>query len=128
MALFSWLKKKKEPHSFVFICRGPDPSGLTDVIHGFGILGSGMYEAMVQLGFSGKEENVHVYGPEWNKTRYSSWRPTPGENKDLMAKVKKALAEAGFTYNGEDVKTIKFNPETSYAQMGFFMAYLFIEK
>ncbi len=69
-----------------------------------------------------------MFGPDWNKTVYSSWKPSSGEVKDLMTKIKNKLSENGFSYNCEDVKTACYDPSTSYAQMGFFMAYLFIEK
>ena len=129
MGLFSWIKKGgKKQHCFVFICRGPDPTGFTNIVQNMGMTGRGLYEAMVHFGYQGKEENMHMYGPDWNKTRYSSWKPDPDEVKDLMAKVKKALQQEGFTYNGEDVKTARYDPSTSYAQMGLFMTYLFIEK
>ena len=129
MGLFSWIKKGgKQPHCFVFVCRGPDPTGMSDVIQHFGMTGQGMYEAMVQLGYKGKKENMHMYGPDWNKTRYSSWKPMPDEITDLMAKVKKTMQEDGFPYAGEDVKTLRFNPATSFGQMGLFMTYLFTER
>lgn len=129
MALFSKLKGiGKKQHCFVFVCRGPDPSGMMDVIQHFGMTGQGMYEAMVQLGYKGKAENVHMYGPDWNRTRYSSWKPLPDEVDDLMAKVKKEMQAAGFPYNGEDVKTMRFNPATSFGQVGLFMTYVFLER
>ena len=129
MGLFSKLKLgKKKQHCFVFICRGPDPTGMTDLFQSFGMTSRGLYDTMVKFGYKGKEENMHMFGPDWNKTRYSSWKPTPDEVKDLMAKVKQVLQEEGFPYNGEDVKTIRYDPSTSYGQMGLFMTYLFIEK
>lgn len=129
MGLFSFLKKKnkKEQHAFVFICRGPDPTGLSNILEGIGGAGD-FYSAMVHYGYEGKESNVHVLSPNWNDTRYSSWKPTPDEVEDLLPKVKKELQKRGFTYAGENVSTARFNQETTFGQMGFFMTYLFIEK
>ena len=129
MGLFSKLKLgKKKQHCFVFICRGPDPSGMTKAMRSMHMTDRGLYEAMVQYGFQGKAEDLHMYGPDWNRTQYSSWKPTPTEGDDLLAKIKKALQKEGFTYNGENVKTARYDPSTTYGQMGLFMTYLFIEK
>ena len=40
--------------------------------------------------------------------------------------MKAKLRADGYSYNGENIKTARYAEETSYAQMGFFMAYVFI--
>lgn len=116
-------------HAFVFICRGPDPSGMTKILRSIGMTGRGLPEAMRKVGFSGPDRNVHMYTPDWNSKVYSSWQlKQSGEMNDLMTKIRATLKNEGFKYKGEAVKTLQYAEETSYAQMGLFIAYLFIRK
>ena len=119
--------KSKGEYAFVFICRGPDPSGLTNILQGIGMTGDGLYEAMQHFGYTGSRDHVIMYGPNWNDTVYSSWLVKgPGEADDLIGKMKAKIRADGYSYNGENIKTARYAEETSYAQMGFFMAYVFI--
>lgn len=127
MGLFSRFKKK-EQYAFVFVCRGPDPTGMTNMIRSFHIPVDGLYDSMRHFGFTGPMTNLFFYGPEWNGTRYSSWKVTADEGDDLLEKIKKKLREKGFTYNGEDLKTGCYDESSTYAKMGLFIAYMFIEK
>lgn len=122
------LGDDRKPYAVVFICRGPDPSGLTNILSHMAMSDRGLYEAMAQLGFKGPRSNLIALGPDWNKTVYSSWKPTPDEVDDLISKIKKELSSRGFTYRGEDIRTARYDPSTSYGKMGLFMAYIFIKK
>lgn len=127
-SIFSKKPKKSAPHAFVFICRGPDPSGLSSIISHMAMTDRGLYEAMKHFGYTGSQENLVMFGPDWNSTTYSSWRVQgEGEADDLSEKIEKAVREAGYSYEGENIKTARYDPSTSYAQMGLFMAYYFTE-
>ena len=119
---------KRGPWAFVFICKGPDPSGMRSMFHGFGMTDRGVYDAMKSFGFTGSPDNVVMFGPDWNSTTYSSWKPQgEGEADDLVRKIKEALKKKGFAYNGEAIKTARYDPSTTYGQMGIFMTYIFID-
>lgn len=133
MGFFSRKKeqqnKPKEPYGVVFICRGPDPTGLTNLIENFSMTDRGLYEMLMSLGYTGPREHVIMYGPDWNKTVYSSYRlQEEGEVDDLLAKIKSKLNDRGFIYSGEEIRTVCYDPSTNYGKMGFFAAYLFIDK
>ena len=132
MGLFSRKRKKepaKEPYAVVFICRGPDPSGITNIISGFSMTSRGLYEIMVKFGFTGERDHLIMFSPDWNHTVYSSSKlREEGEVEDLRDKIINKLKQEGFTYNGEDIRTCQYDPSTGYGQMGLFMAYVFIEK
>ena len=89
----------------------------------------GVYEGLVQnFGYSGRREDVFFYGPQWNKTVYSSWQIRGDEGDDLMGKIKAELSKQGFTYNGESVRTVAYDPSTTYGKMGFITAFVFMNK
>ena len=114
-------------YAFVFICKGPDPGGMRPA--NMVMTDRGVYEGLVQsFGFGGSAENVFFYGPDWNSTVYSSSVITGSEGDDLMGKVKAAMSAKGFTYNGEPVRSVPYDPSTTYGQMGFIMVFLFAEK
>ena len=116
-------------HAFVFICRGPDASGFTNILESFHMTSNGIPEAMRSVGFTGPDRNIHMYGPDWNRTIYSSSKVSmPGEADDLIGKIKDCLQKEGFSYNGESIRTAVYSPETSYAQMGLFMTYMLITR
>lgn len=122
-------KSRKEMYAVVFICRGPDPTGLTNLIQNFGMTDRGLYEMVQHFGYTGTREHVMMFGPDWNKTVYSSHLVREeGEADDLVGKIKEKLSENGFTYNCEDIRTAQYDPSTNYGKMGLFAAYLFIEK
>ena len=129
MGLFSkWMKKKKEPRAFVFLCYAPSRAREKMINSHTPAAPSQFQKSLERLGYTGPVGNIEVFQLGWNKTVYSSYLlQGEGELDDMIARIKAAVRERGYAYNGEKLGGSDFVAGSKFNLIDVFMVYFFTD-
>lgn len=115
MGLFG-KKKAKGQQAFVFYCQTKScPLGQITWVQ--------LGETMRQVGCTAPLENITVFQPDWNEKIYSSTNVSGAEADDLIEKIKRAVKNKGFAYQGESIRSFGFAEGSSFGSMGLFIVW-----